>query len=346
MKIAILTNLIQDYTGHINIGDVFIRFGLQHILNEALKPETIEWHLISRFAKLSQHDLNIMKTCDFIIYGGMPQYNNLDDWKLYYDDEIWDDINELDIPILRLAGGGGYPSETWTPEDFSNHLNKSELTKQVLQKTLLYTKLITTRDAMAQAFLDSQHITSTLLPCSGTFACLFKGITQSSNELNAICLTAAYLKDRPDKALLIAEFKKTKSYLEMSTRKPCIIIAQVKNDDFQFLKEEFGSSVVHTENHADIIHIYKKIDICISTRLHCALPVHGIGGRAILIRVDTRAEAGKELGIPVLTLSEYTLEKAKEIIENDKFSKIPIQESIDKCVDFYREKIRAIWTSK
>lgn len=55
MKIALLTNLIEDYTGHINVGDAFIRFGLQHILEKAI-PEPVEWHLISRFKPLTPEE--------------------------------------------------------------------------------------------------------------------------------------------------------------------------------------------------------------------------------------------------------------------------------------------------
>ncbi|PKP53801.1 MAG: hypothetical protein CVT92_02395 [Bacteroidetes bacterium HGW-Bacteroidetes-1] len=334
MKIAILTNLIQDYTGHINIGDVFIRFGLQHILNEALKPERIEWHLISRFSKLSQQDLNTMKSCDFIIYGGMPQYNNLDDWKLYYDDEIWDDLNELNVPILRLAGGGGYPSEFWTPQEFSDHLNKSELTKMVLQKSLLHTKLITTRDKMAQAFLDSQNVESTLLPCSGTFACRFRGVEKTDNTINAICLTAAYFEHREDRDRLVEEFKKTKEYLELKTGKPCLYFAQVKKSDLSHLKEWFGNHIVHVDNAMDIIDYYKHVEYCVTTRLHFGLPIHGIGGKVVLVRVDTRAIAGEELDIPVIPLTDYTHEKYVEIFENDKFSKETT--SLQRSIDFYK----------
>jgi len=335
MKIALLTNLIEDYTGHNNVGDVFIRFGLQHILNKAIEVP-VEWHLISRFSKPKPEALELMKTCDYIIYGGMPQYNNLDDWKLYYDDEIWDDMNPLGVPILSLAGGGGYPSETMTPQEFADHLNKSQLTKDVLQKRLTNTKLITTRDKMAQAFLESNKVDSTLLPCSGTFACRFKGVEKTDNTINAICLTAAYFKDRPDRDKLVEEFKKTKEYLELKTGKPCLYFAQVKKDDLELLKEWFGNHIVHVDNALDIIDYYKHVEYCVTTRLHFGLPVHGIGGKVVLVRVDTRGIAGEELGIPVINLTDYTNEKFKEIFENNKFSKLSPEETLKKEVEFYR----------
>jgi hypothetical protein len=336
VKIALLTNLIEDYTGHINVGDVFIRFGLQHILEQAI-PEPVEWCLISRFKPLTPEELALMKTCDYIVYGGMPQYNNLDDWKFYYDDEIWDDINALAIPVLKLAGGGGYPSETMTPEEFAAHLNTSEYTKEVLHKTLLNVKLVTTRDKMAQAFLESNDVKSTLLPCSGTFACRFKGVQKTDRTINAICLTASYFENRPDMEQLVEEFKKTKEFLEIKTGKPCLYFAQVKKYDLELLKEWFGNHIVHVDNALDIIDYYKHIEYCVTTRLHFGLPVHGIGGKVVLVRVDTRAIAGEEIGIPVIPLSDYTHDKFLDIFENDGFSKIAPEESLEKEIRFYKE---------
>lgn len=336
MKIALLTNLIEDYTGHINVGDVFIRFGLQYVLNKAI-PEPIEWHLISRFKPLTPEEMALMKTCDYIVYGGMPQYNNLDDWKFYYDDEIWDDINSLNVPVLSLAGGGGYPSETMTPEEFAAHLNTSEYTKEVLKKRLINTKLVTTRDKMAQTFLESNGVESTLLPCSGTFACRFRGVEKSDKTINAICLTAEYLKHREDRAFFKKEFLKTKEFLELKTGKPCLCFAQVPQSDLEWLKDWLGCSVVKVNNALDIIDYYKHIDYCVTTRLHFGLPVHGIGGKVVLIRVDTRGIAGEELGIPVIPLSDYTNDKFVEIFENDGFSKISSDESLEKEISFYRE---------
>ena len=336
MKIALLTNLIEDYTGHINVGDVFIRFGLQYVLEQAI-PESVEWHLISRFKPLTPEELALMKTCDYIVYGGMPQYNNLDDWKFYYDDEIWDDINALGVPVLKLAGGGGYPSETMTPEEFAAHLNTSEYTKEVLHKSLLNVKLITTRDKMAQAFLESNDVKSTLLPCSGTFACRFKGVDKTDNTINAICLTAEYFKNREDREQLVEEFKKTKDFLEITTGKLCLYFAQVTIYDLELLKEWFGNHIVHVDNALDIIDYYKHIEYCVTTRLHFGLPVHGIGGKVVLVRVDTRAIAGEEIGIPVIPLSDYTHDKFLDIFENDKFSKITPEESLEKEIQFYEE---------
>jgi hypothetical protein len=333
VKIALLTNLITDFTDNNNVGDVFIRFGLQEVLKHALPEEEIEWILISRFSPLSKESKDLIAGCDYCVYAGMPQYNNLDDWKFYYDDELWDDLNNIGVPILRLAGGGGYPSDTFTPDEFAEHLYKSTLTKDILEKSLKFTKLITTRDKMAQAYLDKVGVKSTLLPCSGTFACNFRNIHKTDKTINAVCLNGD-LGKRSDRNNIIAEIKKTIQFLTNKTGKPCLVFAQLKGD-YEYLRKTFDN-VIRVENSLDIMDYYKHIDYCITTRLHFGLPVHGIGAKVIMLRVDTRGIAAEELGIPVIPLSKYSHAKFLDIFENDKFSKIPPEKSFNKCVEFYK----------
>jgi hypothetical protein len=337
MKIAFLTNLLHSETGHINVGDVFIGMGLQFLLRKALEPEEVEFKLFSRFSRLTEENLSQIKKCDCIVYGGMPQYNNFDDWKFYYDDELWDDLNSTGLPIYRFAGGGGYPSTTMTPEEFAEHLNKSELTKEILKKSLLNVKAVTTRDAMAQAFLESNGVESKLLPCSGTFAALFKDeYAKTTKEINAICLTDS-VNSLENKEDVLNEFRKTKKFLENRFKKPCVYLAQLKLRDVPLLQEWFpDDEIVYFDKYMELLDYYKKIDICVTSRLHCALPIHGIGGRSILIRVDTRGIAGKEIGVPVINLPEYKNATVLKIVENNEFSKIPVKESIEKSVNHYK----------
>lgn len=345
MKVALLTNLLHKKAGHINVGDVFIGQGLRYIIDNAC-PEKIEWVLVSRFSPLTPHKKELLASCDLIIYGGMPQYNNYDDWKFYYDDEIWDDLNAIGVPILRLAGGGGGSGEDITPEEYAAYLLSSELTKDILEKAMTNCKLVTTRDKMAQAFLDGAGVDSTLLPCSGTFAMNFNGVHETDKTMNIICLAALYLKNRPDKDTLIEEFKKTKAFLEKETGKPCKILCQVKNSDLPFIQEHFSEDEIIVEDEPmKIIEHYKHVEYCVTTRLHCALPIYGIGGKVVLIRVDTRGIAGEEMGIPVTKLSDYTHDKFKEIFENDGFSKIPHETTMNKCINFYKEFFNK-WSKK
>jgi hypothetical protein len=242
-----------------------------------------------------------------------------------------------------LAGGGGYPSETITPEEFAEHLSKSQLTKDVLRKSLKNVKLITTRDKMAQAFLEKNNIDSTLLPCSGTFAghYVFGENYKTTRKINAICLTANFLKNRKDKDELIKEFRKTKIFLEKNYDKKCIVLAQVKKNDYDFLNKHFND-VVCVDSPLDILDYYKEIDICISTRLHCALPMYGIGAKSILIRVDSRGIAGEECGLNVINLTDYKHETVEKIIKNNQFSNIDPYYLKDKMIEFYKENLKKI----
>lgn len=340
MKLAFLTNLLHTEDQHINIGDVFIGMGLKHLLTEAFKPEHVEFVMMSRFAKLTNDDLEKIKKCDFVVYAGMPQYNNLDDWKFYYDDEIWDDLNSTGVPILRLAGGGGYPSTTMTPEEFGNHLMSSEYTRNVLMKAMKNIKLVTTRDKMAQNFLEQMNVDSKLLPCSGTFATFLNnnGYLETDRKYNCICLTAAYLKNRDDVGILVNEFQKTKEFLEKRTGKPCYILGQVHRNDYEFLDENF-KDVITFKKPLEVIDFYQSIDYCVTTRLHCALPLFGIGSNVVMIRVDSRGIAVEEAGIPVVALEDYKFKYFQEIFEKNKFSKENPQELINKSISFYKDKL-------
>lgn len=338
MKITLLTRLIdnnQETFDHANVGDCFIGHGLQYIIEKAIHPEPVEWVLMSRWEPFTKDQIELMKTCDYIIYGGMPQYNNFEEWKFFYDDEIWDYLNYVGVPILRLAGGGGYPSESITPDEFAEYLNKSILNKIILEKACKNTKLITTRDKMAQRYLETNNVKSTLLPCTGTFACMYHGIFNTDNQYNAINITTEYIKDRLDNEQLITEFKDTKKFIEDFTQKPCKFFAQVNAGDYEYTKEQFGECV-RFNNIKEMMDFYSHVDICITSRLHTALPIHGIGGRTVLLRVDTRGIAGEELEIPVIPLSNYKSSSIIEIIKNNMFSKQNVTETINKSVEFYK----------
>jgi hypothetical protein len=321
IKVAFLTNVLR-HIDHLNIGDVFIGKGLMWLLKKVEKDFQFNFFPVSRFSPWDEETKEFVKSCDLIIYGGMPQYNNLDDWCFYYDDQMWNDIQETGVPVLRLAGGGGYPSITMTPEEFSSHLSKSQKTLEVLNRTLSFTKMITTRDPMAHIFLKEQGIANYYLPCSGTFACRFYGVHSTTKEFNAIC-TSPHLYNHPNKEIHFNELKKIKKYFEVTFNKECKVICQVNISDKKYLIDEFGSESVFVASHIqEMIDMYSKIDICLTSRLHCALPIHGIGGRAILVRVDTRATAGEKLEIPILTPDQMTLEQVQAIVENDSFSKL------------------------
>lgn len=342
MKISLLTNLLHKKTGHINVGDVFIRQGLQYVLEKAC-PEEIEWVLISRFTPLDDDKLQKIKECDLIVYGGMPQYNDLDDWCFYYDNKIWDDLQSTGVPIWRIAGGGGGQGENTTPKTYSNKLSKSKKTKDILKKSMVNCKLVTTRDKMAQQFLVDNNVESKLLPCTGTFAMLFNGVNKTDKTINAICLTASYLNQHNNRTGLINEFKRTMGFLNKKTRKPTKIICQVKKSDSEFLYKHFDKKdIIVVDEPLKILDIYKHVDICVTTRLHCALPIHGIGGRVILLRVDTRGIAGEELGIPVVKLSDYTREKFIQLYSTNGFSKIDVKSSLDKSIEFYKKSFEEI----
>ena len=338
MRIAFLTNTL-DNPEHVNIGDVFIGQGLKYLFDRAFK--NIEWVDISRFSPFDQEDYDKMNSCDFVIYAGMPQYNNLDDWSFYYDEQIWHDLKDkVKLPVLRLAGGGGYPSETMKPKAFSEHLSKSQKTIDVLKFTERICKLYTTRDSMAQQFLIDNGIKSTLLPCSGTFACHYWDIHQTTKEFSAICITSPYIKDREDEEKIMHEWIEVKNYLEKFYNKPCKVICQEKKTDYDYLLKWFKEDKIFMEKSSkEITEFYGKIDVVVTTRIHCALPIFGIGGRPIIIRVDTRGSVGEIVDIPIVKLDGFDCKMIRDINETKLFSKFDPIELMKSSINFYSQNV-------
>jgi len=337
MKVAFVTNKLL-HVHKTNVGDSFIGYGLKYILKQAI-PE-IEFTDVCRFTPFNSHDMQILHNSDCIIYAGMPQYNNLDDWAFYYDVEIWEDFRRAGRPVLRLAGGGGYPSDTMTPSEFSAHLSKSQKTKDTLAFAMKITKLLTTRDPMAHQFVIDQGYPSTLLPCSGASACRWFGVHETTKKYNAICLTSSYIKNNPEQMKIVVELKRMQKFLEDYYNKPCKIICQIKNSDYEFLKTHYSDEeIIVNDTLEGTIKTYSEVDVVVASRIHCALPIFGIGGRPIIIRVDTRGSVGDVLNIPVIPLSEFDAARVIHIARNDLFSKVNPLDAVEAEIAFYRREI-------
>ena len=84
-----------------NPGDGFIRWGLQYLI-ESYAGCLVNWILISKFNKDLdfKSNENILNKIKKVIYAGTPQYNNYDDWKMWYDYEMYQYLKEKDINAL------------------------------------------------------------------------------------------------------------------------------------------------------------------------------------------------------------------------------------------------------
>ena len=169
-----------------NPGDVFIAIGLQEVLDQALgkNSQPLPWLKLSKFkpGHVKTH-IGLIKEAGFIIIGGMPQYNNYDDWCFWYDREFWQEfIVPNNIKVFPLAGGSGYPSNTMTPQEFSAHCLRSNETKRVLGIRCDHSSFFTVRDEHSYALLKDFDRTPEVhhLACTATFAAKARGIEWES----------------------------------------------------------------------------------------------------------------------------------------------------------------------
>ena len=128
-----------------NPGDTFIGVGLQYLFEQALGPQV--WVLIDRFSPKGFREYeDVVRDAPFLVYGGMPQYNNYDDWKHWYDDAMWRDfIMRWGLKIFTMAGGAGFSHPDIDVDAYVAHCMKSKKTVRIIRQRVAHSLCFTVR---------------------------------------------------------------------------------------------------------------------------------------------------------------------------------------------------------
>lgn len=307
-----------------NPGDTFIGIGCQYVIERITGP--VNWLILNKFGQKGPWDKHeqIIKEAGLVIYGGMPQYNNYDDWCMWYDKQLWEEvINPRELDVISIAGGGGYPNAEWTPEDFANHCYSSERTRILLKRRTKNTILTTVRDPHAHALLNKIGIDNKYMPCTATFSSRYANVTAEKDRNLTIIVPPSW--DSVPNQYVTGE-------KEEDTRKRWL---QIYND----IKKEHGNTLVvchfykeymslkdhidpkdlfFTSDFLSLLKIYGKAHTVISSRLHGTLPAFGINGtKAVNIAIDTRGHAAEIFDkIPTITYGNLSSDAILEAIKN------------------------------
>ncbi len=165
-----------------NPGDTFIGVGLQYLFEQVLGPQV--WVLIDRFSpKGFQGYADVIRNTPFLVYGGMSQYNNYDDWKHWYDDAMWRDfIIRWGLKIFTMAGGAGFSHPNISIDEYVAHCMRSKKTQRIIRQRVDPSLCFTVRDAYAHALLNALDIPNTYLPCSSIWASQMWNIGPAKNR--------------------------------------------------------------------------------------------------------------------------------------------------------------------
>jgi|GEM_PF-884589 len=281
-------NILISSTRQWNPGDEFILFGVQNILQEAIK-KPINWVLYDRNPDLfingwdqpthkGKFWSNAFACQDFAGFD-LAVVAGTSEWFGKPLNKFYELVREYEIPLVVL--GAGYYSDN--PIDFS----EGEI---YCLRDLA--KVVTVRDSYASKALSPIGISHALLPCPALFATSEQQCPTSLKKIGFILQCDKTLNHRIPTDLMEAGYeaavKAHKAGFEVEI--VCFYIDELV---------EFSSRqilpVKYSYNSADNINMLKDYDAIVTTRLHGAIVANSLGKPAILFNKDPRCEGAAEL---------------------------------------------------
>ena len=298
-----------------NPGDVYIGTGLQWLVEQVTGEET-PWLLADKIVQERFEELlpEIIRS-GIAIYGGTPQYNNYNDWKFWYDDELWKRyINPNRIRTAVFAGGAGHVDPHISPEEFAEHCVKDRNTVRIIRQRMKHALCFTVRDRHSHALLNRLEIRNTLLPCTATFSGFYYRLRPVPVERRVALVPpmTTFVPSTPE-GHVIDRFLALHSALKESGFNPVLVCHwDVEYKAFRELvpKEE----IFYTNDYHALLKYYATCEGIVSARLHGTLPAWGIGAvrRAVNISIDSRGNAAELLDIPNIGYNDATPERVME----------------------------------
>ena len=306
-----------------NPGDVFICLGLQWLMEKELGP--LEWFYFDKFSKKDFEDnKEVLRSAGFLIYAGTPQYNNYDDWQLWYDWGVWlDYLIPMGIDFISIAGGSGFPNPHMTPKEFSDYCLDSRKTRSILNSRGIRTKLNTVRDPHARQLLVDFGTDTVMLPCTATWAARYFNIENGPDTYTAL-VPPSPLSVRPQD-LQVSTREEVREYIvdkylalykdmEKKGQNP-VIVCHSKSEYNLF--DGLGVETFYTNDTAALLRFYSTCFSVVSSRLHGCLPALGLGIKNIVsVPIDTRGSAATLLGIPEVKLTDMTTKRINSALKS------------------------------
>lgn len=285
-----------------NPGDTFIGVGLQYLFEKVLGPQV--WVLIDRFSPngFRIHE-DLVRSAPFLVYGGMPQYNNYDDWKHWYDDAMWRDfIIRWRLKIFTMAGGAGFSHSNISLNEYVAHCMRSNKTERIIRQRVEPSLCFTVRDVYARALLNTLNIPNNHLPCPSIWATKMWQI-EPTQDRPYLLLVPPSIRHAPKRAdgkrlprrrrreLFASQWKGFYTALKESGH-------NVKTICHGYREHTALRDAIPPDDlwyHGDcytLLRQYASAHTVVSARLHGSLPAYGLRGMRVLnISVDVRGTA-------------------------------------------------------
>ena len=285
-----------------NIGDAYICMGLQYLWEKAA-PDHVDWLLLDKFDKgrdMLQFE-PLVRDAGRLVIAGTPQYNNLDDWSFWYDENVWTSyVQKWGLQAYALAGGSGHPDPYIDAQGFSDYLMGSFKTRRIVKIRDNHSVLTTVRDPFAHQFLNDMHIENHLMPCTATWAAKKRGVKKRKGKyVVLVSPSSAHLsfeatntEDNSVREEAPRELMK-RMYLVYKRMGKEVIVVCHGIKEYMFLRGEIPLEHLHYSNDShSALQLYADAELVVSARLHGALPAYGMGDVKVhMIGIDSRSSA-------------------------------------------------------
>ncbi len=334
MKVTFITTVNH------NVGDDFVRAGLQYILQQHFKNQKIEfqnihkhscitsrygfeWFRNERYSKYVDKLLPLCITrdrmfdADLIVQSGAPVYwchseeNNHCAEADWYRDLIVRRylLRKERIPFLNLAAGTcqRYDSD-------GSEFIKCMIDAPHIVKLFKLAKVTTLRDALAQKVLKKLGCVAPVIPCSSIFAKDFHQLPDLAKEyvvLNYMSGGAHYrFGQKIDDAQWENNFRAL--YKNIAKHERVVFSCHNQKEIDEAKKIDASAEIFFSTDYIEYMKFYSKAKFGILNRVHGAFLIASFGKPAFVIGNDTRAKMTEEIGLTSCFVNDATVDVLME----------------------------------
>jgi hypothetical protein len=332
MRIGLITTL------NTNIGDDFIRLGIQRLLSTLWPERKIDWICVNKHQPQTVWPLwhpmrhlpfcapnyrrlamklpaSRFADCDLIVQCGAPVI-----WRRCHRCEwhqpLWTEvIGSLctRIPVLNIAAGSAF--------DMVNPPQHVELAedREFLREILSYCRLTTSRDSLAQHLFRDVGGTPALLPCTAGLAHEPVDALPKGNRLYVNYMSRAGHFDF-SKSINEEDWEKTfRTVLSRATDKYEVVFLCHNAEELVLASRLFPEySRVLPESPAAYATLARRARLGLFNRLHAAVSFAGMGVPSVAVGNDTRLLMVREYGTPAFDVREANADALwKELTDLD-----------------------------
>ncbi|MDZ7315343.1 MAG: polysaccharide pyruvyl transferase family protein [candidate division KSB1 bacterium] len=329
MKITFITTIRH------NIGDDWVRMGLQFILQKALKSHKLSFSCVHKHTPITSRigfgrlrrlrGLNELLPlrftgdrilqADWVIQSGAPVY-----WchetvgahcceNEWYEPLVRRRINAFRIPFYNIAGGS---CQTF-------HSNGSEVCdrcRNYIREFFDSCRLTTLRDQLAAAILHSVGRDAPVLPCTSLFSVDANSpstVAEDYVAVNFMPLGGHYTFGQPiDRRKWFQQFASFYAILKKEHR---VVFACHNAEERRWAKTiDPQARIFFSANRPEpYIAFYAGAKAGVFNRIHGAFIMAALGKPSLTVGVDSRARILQEIGLPTLYVNDATAENMMDI---------------------------------